>query len=202
MKFTLNNWSPIKRWWNPVLVFTGISIMGFDPNSGGKALHHPPHPQLDVQHQKAACQCQEVSCYLKPRSAELPSMCSKSSFCILQLCKLRSRGGPCLISNSGRLCWPFKKHWEQVPCGVPDTLQIERFLSVCGRVSGKLVQPEPACRLAQGLTQPSPQEPQEAGFRLHLTSPVSIARLFPYCLICGVKVCLQPYGTLLTDISI
>ncbi|KAK9837901.1 hypothetical protein WJX74_007465 [Apatococcus lobatus] len=34
MKFTLNKYSPIKKWWSPVLVFTGISIMGINPKNG------------------------------------------------------------------------------------------------------------------------------------------------------------------------
>ncbi|KAK9843907.1 hypothetical protein WJX84_004693, partial [Apatococcus fuscideae] len=34
MKFTLNKYSPLKRWWSPVLVFTGVSIMGVNPDNG------------------------------------------------------------------------------------------------------------------------------------------------------------------------
>lgn len=34
MKPTFNRLLPIKRWWDPSLVFTGVSIMGVNPKTG------------------------------------------------------------------------------------------------------------------------------------------------------------------------
>ena len=34
MQFTLNRYSPLQRWWDPQLIFTGVSIMGVNPKNG------------------------------------------------------------------------------------------------------------------------------------------------------------------------
>ena len=34
MQLTLNRISPLRRWWDPKLVFTGVSIMGVNPETG------------------------------------------------------------------------------------------------------------------------------------------------------------------------
>ena len=34
MQFTLNRYSPLQRWWDPQLIFTGVSIMGVNKENG------------------------------------------------------------------------------------------------------------------------------------------------------------------------
>ena len=43
MQFTLNRISPLQRFWDPQLQFTGVSIMGINPDNGGRELLHVLH---------------------------------------------------------------------------------------------------------------------------------------------------------------
>lgn len=43
-----NKISPLRRWWDPELVFTGVSIMSLNPESGRNEHGAHPHPLLHV----------------------------------------------------------------------------------------------------------------------------------------------------------
>lgn len=38
MQFTLNRISPLRRFWDPKLIFTGVSIMGINPENGARPM--------------------------------------------------------------------------------------------------------------------------------------------------------------------
>ena len=40
MQFTLNRYSPLQRWWDPQLIFTGVSIMGVNRENGEQPSYH------------------------------------------------------------------------------------------------------------------------------------------------------------------
>lgn len=41
MQFTLTRGTPISRYWDPKLVFSGVSIMGINPSNGATPLSSP-----------------------------------------------------------------------------------------------------------------------------------------------------------------
>lgn len=49
MQFTLTRGTPISRFWDPKLVFTGTSVMGINPSNGNLPLL-APQPQVLMQY--------------------------------------------------------------------------------------------------------------------------------------------------------